>query len=90
MRLGGGRELPRYSDTPMNKPWWIKERDNPQIGVYYVACGRMAVKAAKACEKALYGSVTMLRFDTEEAYNTKLAMLRKEGMRVPSCYYAKP
>ena len=29
------------------KYWWIKERHNPQLGVYYVAIGRLRIAAAK-------------------------------------------
>jgi hypothetical protein len=58
------------------KLWWIKERHNPQLGVYYSAMGQLSKAAAKRYEKPLYGDDYMLGFDSEEAYNAKLAELR--------------
>lgn len=65
-----------------SKPYWIKERDNPQLGVYYVACGQMAVRTADRATRPLYGSNRMLRFDTKTEYETKLQQLREAGERV--------
>lgn len=64
------------------KPWWIKERDNPQLGTYFVACGQMSKTAAKKHETPLYGFNIMHRFDTEEAYQAELAALKKRKERV--------
>lgn len=64
------------------RQWWIKERYNPQLGVYHVACGQLSKTAAKAEERSLYGDNVMHAFDTEEAYNARLAELRKNGERV--------
>ena len=63
-------------------PWWIKERHNPQLGVYYVACGQMAARDAKRYESALYGDNTMMRYETEADYSAALAELRERGERV--------
>jgi hypothetical protein len=64
------------------KPYWIKERHNPQLGVYYVACGQMSETAAKAYERSKYADNTMHRFDDEASYLARLAELRKDGERV--------
>lgn len=54
-----------------SKPWWIKERCNPQTGVYYVACGQLPVREAKRAAATIYGNNYMLRFDTVGAYMAK-------------------
>lgn len=64
-------------------PWWIKQRRNPQLGVYYVGMGLMSKTAAMKWEKGtLYSSNTMLRFDTEAEYLAKLKELKSEGKDV--------
>jgi hypothetical protein len=63
-------------------PYWIKERHNPQLGIYYVACGRLSKADAMKAERALYGDNIMRRFDTLEAYQARLDELRKAGERV--------
>lgn len=65
-----------------NYPYYIKERHNPQTGIYYVAYGQLSKAAAKRKESSLYGSNVMLRFDTEAEYQAKLAELKKKGERV--------
>ncbi len=62
--------------------FWIKQRDNPQLGTYYVPMGQMAKADAKKCESPLYGSNSMLSFDTEEDYRAKIAELKLSGERV--------
>ncbi len=64
------------------KMFYIKERDNPQTGTYYVAKGQMTKKDAKQAENSLYGSNTMLAFATKEEYDAKLAALKAAGERV--------
>ncbi len=64
------------------KPWWIKERDNPQLGTYWVACGQLSKTEAMKKEKSLYGLNTMHRFETESDYQAKLAELKKRNERV--------
>lgn len=64
-------------------PWWIKQRRNPQLGVYYVGMGQMSKTAAMKWEKGiLYGSNMMLRFETETEYLKKLKELKSEGKDV--------
>ena len=65
-----------------NYPFWIKERYNPQLGVYYVPCGQMSKTAAKRAEKSLYGVNLMHRFETEAEYVARLEWLRKHGEKV--------
>jgi hypothetical protein len=60
------------------KKFWIKERYNPQLGVYYVPCGQLSKAAAKRKEHALYGDNIMLEFDTEDEYNAKVEELRRQ------------
>lgn len=64
------------------KLWYIKERHNPQLGIYYVACGQMTKTAAKEYERSSYGYNYMMPFSTLEAYNAKLAELRIRGAKV--------
>lgn len=64
------------------KPYWIKERQNPQLGTYFILCGQMSVKSAHAQTSSLYGTNTMRRFDTEAAYHAEVENLRKAGERV--------
>ena len=62
--------------------WWIKQRYNPQIGVYYVPCGQLTVKEAKKKESPLYGDNYMMPFATEARYLAEIAHLKAEGQRV--------
>ena len=64
------------------RQWWIKERDNPQLGTYWVACGQLSKTAARRMEGSLYGMNIMHGYDTEEAYNARLSELRKSRERV--------
>ena len=67
----------------MRKPYWIRERHNPQFGVYYIGMGRLSKRVAARYESgSLYGDNTMLRFDSEEAYNAKLKELKEAGHTV--------
>jgi hypothetical protein len=69
--------------TKREYPYWIKERHNPQLGVYYVPQGQMSKTAARRYEKSsLYGDNVMLRFDTEEEYQSKLEELKFLGKNV--------
>jgi hypothetical protein len=72
------REMPKRAPYP----YWIKERDNPQLGTYYVAMVQMSKTQAMKHESPLYGSNTMLQFSTEEIYKAKLSELTKAGQRV--------
>ena len=64
------------------KPYWIKQRYNPQLGTYYIACGKLSKTMAMAFEKSLYGENTMHQFDTETEYPARLAELRASGETV--------
>ena len=66
----------------MGLSYWIKERDNPQLGTYYVPCGQMTVKEAKKYERPLYGENTMHRFETVEAYIDEIHKLKSDGCKV--------
>lgn len=63
-------------------PWWICERRNPQLGVYYIGYGQMSKTAAKEHEKPGYGRNTMHQYPNEEAYKARLADLKKAGESV--------
>lgn len=63
-------------------PFWIKQRYNPQLGVYYVGCGQMSKTAAIRMRGSLYGSNVMLRFETEGDYNARLEELKATGEKV--------
>ncbi len=43
----------------------IKERQNPQLGTYFVQMGWLSQKEIKACEKAIYGRNIVHSFKTE-------------------------
>ncbi len=62
--------------------FWIKERENPQLGTYFVLCGKLSKKDAKAREGSIYGFNTMHSFDTEDAYKSRIAELKKAGERI--------
>jgi hypothetical protein len=64
------------------KYWWIKERHNPQIGLYYMAVGPLSVKDAQAMERARYGCNYMHKFAGEREYTARLEELRSQGKRV--------
>ena len=59
--------------------YWIKERHNPQLGIYYVPCGQMSKAEAKKHESSLYGANVMFSFATEEEYNTEIDALKRAG-----------
>ena len=65
-----------------HRPWWVKERHNPQLGTYHVACGQMSKTAARKAESSLYGYNIMRPFDTEKEYTAHLEYLREKGERV--------
>jgi len=64
------------------KHFWIKERHNPQLGVYYVAYGQLTKVEARKQEKPLYGDNVMHEFETQAAYDERLEELRKEGHKI--------
>ena len=65
------------------KYYWIKERHNPQLGVYYKLYGRgLTVKEAKSMGSSLYGFNYMLKYKTEAEYNNAIEKLKARGERV--------
>ena len=66
----------------MMKKWYILERHNPQLGIYYVGEGQMTRKDAKARERSIYGHNYMHGYDTEDAYKAELKRLRESGQKV--------
>lgn len=62
--------------------YWIKERNNPQLETYYIACGRMTKRDAKKLENAKYGYNTMHSYETKEDYQMKIASLKSFGFSV--------
>jgi hypothetical protein len=61
------------------KQYYIKERINPQLGTYYVACGQMSKAAARRSENPLYGENIMHSFETESAYLARIQELKRLG-----------
>lgn len=72
----------KKNERKVNWKWYIKERHNPQTGIYYVGMGQLSKATAKRHEKPVYGENYMLPFETEKEYNTKIACLEKSGKRV--------
>ncbi len=66
----------------MKKKFYIKERNNPQLGTYYVPMGELSKTAAKKHESPLYGDNTMLGYETEFAYEQAIKRLKQKGERV--------
>ena len=64
------------------KYWYIKERHNPQIGVYYIALGNISQQEAKKQEGSIYGDNYIHRFNSEKEYNDRLDELNKEGHKI--------
>lgn len=59
----------------MTKYWWIKERDDPQLGAYYTACGYLTVEEANRNLNPAYGSNTMLKYRTKKEYEAAIKKL---------------
>ena len=66
----------------MPKYFWIKERDNLQLGTYFVAYGQISVKEAREKERSLYGFNYMHKFATNKEYEARIAELRAQGCEV--------
>jgi radical SAM superfamily enzyme YgiQ (UPF0313 family) len=64
------------------KKYYIKERHNPQLGVYYVLMGQISKAEAKRYEKPGYGDNYMLPYDTEAEYTQAIEKLKAAGERV--------
>lgn len=63
----------------MKKLYYIKQRNNPQTGTYFVLMGAMSKTAAKRHEKPLYGSNWMNSYDTVDEYEKAIRDLRAAG-----------
>lgn len=64
------------------KSFYIKERHNPQTGMYCVAEGQLTKKDAKKKEDALYGTNIMHSYPTEKAYKAAIAKFKSDGFNV--------
>ena len=62
--------------------YYIKERHNPQIGVYYSPQGQLSKAEAKRFERPVYGDNIMHAFSTEAEYKARIAELQAKGDRV--------
>jgi len=63
--------------------FYIKERENPQLGTYYVPQGQMTKKEAETTETGcLYGCNIMHAYTTKERYEEAITQLKAEGKRV--------
>lgn len=58
------------------KSYWIKERHNPQLGVYYVPMGQMTDRDARRSEDAIYGHNFMHEFSTKNDYYAEIQRLK--------------
>lgn len=65
-----------------SKSYWIKQRDNPQLGTYYAPCGQLSKTAARKMESTIYGYNTMHEYTTEDEYNKAIDDLKARGERV--------
>ena len=64
------------------KAYWIKERHNPQLDVYYVRMGLLSAKKASYHNDPLYGHNILHRYETQEQYEAALARLEGEGCSI--------
>lgn len=66
-----------------NKYFWIKQRNNPQLGTYYVKMGNISVREAKShVSETLYGWNAMLQFSNEKEYLDKIEELQTAGQKI--------
>lgn len=67
----------------MAKQFYIKERHNPQFKQpYYVACGQLSKKEAKAAENTIYGYNNMIAFQSKEEYEKAIEKYKADGFNV--------
>lgn len=62
--------------------YFIKERNNPQTGIYYILMGKLPAKEAKKHETSLYGFNTMLRYKTKSEYDLAILVLKESNARI--------
>ena len=66
-----------------NKKFYIGRRDNPQLSKpYYKAYGKLSKKEIEDKENCLYGSMTLISYETEIEYNNKLNELKNNGFSI--------
>lgn len=64
------------------KLFYIKERENPQLGTYFVPMGQLSKTEARGYESPSYGYNTMHQFENEELYTQRIKELKKQKKRV--------
>ena len=68
--------------TKKGKYYWINERHNPQIGIYYIAYGRISTAEAKKKEQSIYGQNYLHKFNTKKEYLFKIKEIEQTGVRI--------
>lgn len=65
------------------KSYYIKERHNPQTGVYYQTQGQLTKKEVKVKEKnSIYGTNYFLEYKTKEEYEKAIIEFKEKGYNV--------
>jgi hypothetical protein len=64
------------------KKYYIKERHNPQLGIYYVLENQLTKKEAESKEKSLYGTNYMHSYNTFEEYKKAIQELKDQGHKI--------
>ena len=62
--------------------YWIKRRENQQLGAYYIPCGQLSDSNAKRLSRSLYGENAMQSFETEKEYKDAIDLLRSIGANI--------
>lgn len=57
------------------KKFWLKKRNNPQLGVYYIKLGQLSEREAKQHAASIYGHNEVIAFNTEKEYLDKIEEL---------------
>jgi len=66
-----------------NKKYYIGRRNNPQLAKpYFVAYGQLSKADVKRKENAIYGSMILTPYDTQELYDQQIAALMAAGFSV--------
>jgi hypothetical protein len=67
----------------MPKLFYIVERHNPQFKKpYYIKCGQLSKKEAKAKGSSIYGTNYLLTYQTEQEYNDAIELFKAKGFNV--------
>lgn len=65
------------------KPYYLGRRDNPQLPKpYFKDYGQLSKADVKRKENSIYGSMTLIPFETEELYKNEIGRLKSEGFKV--------